>query len=903
MSIRLTKPICLFLLIAIAVSIRTRYFIPHSHDDLGWLMTVDEYYNQRVRNIFDSVIDALLHTPKTENPNILRKFVYSEVGFLKIYLEEHQDTKADKVAKIKQLIENNQWEFVNGGISQSDSACPHYEDIIENYFYGLSYLKRHFNRSSAGAWQLDPFGHSKALLYVSRLFGMKHSVINRIGDFKKIDMFKNHTLEFTYNFPNGLSQTTHVTTNHYSSPDGIGCDGDCDFSKFDKNTLDRFLNEFDARYAYDPYHLVGDDFQYQHAQNNFDYLDQVLGLYTDIRYSLLSDYLKDFDGKEKELTTFDGDFFVYDESNGDNWSGYFTTKPLLKNKIKKLGQTLRSFKNFYFSQIIKGNKTTFDEVNDLLSIAEDFGVLLHHDCITGTAKRATDDDYFKRIIDINDRITKIVAVYLKNAVQICDINTLVTDTEKCIINDIADNNEIYVYVFNSSNYSYENRLVKFTVVSKPDTTLKVQISGPDGNFSDVDSDVYSQGKYCDLLVRDNTSNFALTKYKIVYTQKSEKAFLSNSFKDNTTSVTISDIITDDGSEQSGVRNAILETDSWTIIIFDDNVVISSKLDPMLINSIYYEYLYSDSSGAYILKYDNEPDFKSYNRFYKATLTQGQFADTVFVKGDRVDLTITFDRNYQDLYELNSYVRNDDIFLDGIDVILNVKSFSVENSDFSTDSNGLFEMPRATSSKFENSVYPVASFIKLEDNSGQNLTVFVDRAEGGTSLEPGVVKLFIQRSTITDDYKGVDETVLVREDVSVTHRVLNSTKSAFDDRFVDIMNCIEQEPAKFYSLHKPANVLGSKNTSNQLSNINLRIVADFVDDKSFFVRVQNIHRRKKVTETYSYNDLLKQIYGEYKFEEVAFDYLFNGEGEQPSGSSDDLVSIEPLEFKSFIARAV
>jgi len=28
-----------------------------------------------------------------------------------------------------------------------------------------------------------------------------------------------------------------------------------------------------------------------------------------------------------DLKTFEEDFFVYEEGNGDSWSGYFTTKP------------------------------------------------------------------------------------------------------------------------------------------------------------------------------------------------------------------------------------------------------------------------------------------------------------------------------------------------------------------------------------------------------------------------------------------------------------------------------------------------------------------------------------------------------------------------------------------------
>lgn len=43
------------------------HLIPHSHDDVGWKETVDEYYNQgqiQVKQIYDSVVEALLENPK-----------------------------------------------------------------------------------------------------------------------------------------------------------------------------------------------------------------------------------------------------------------------------------------------------------------------------------------------------------------------------------------------------------------------------------------------------------------------------------------------------------------------------------------------------------------------------------------------------------------------------------------------------------------------------------------------------------------------------------------------------------------------------------------------------------------------------------------------------------------------
>ncbi len=40
---------------------------------------------------------------------------------------------------------------------------------------------------------------------------------------------------------------------------------------------------------------------------------------------------------------------------------------------------------------------------------EHFGVFLHHDAITGTAKRKVDEDYFKRIKEIETSLFKLLS--------------------------------------------------------------------------------------------------------------------------------------------------------------------------------------------------------------------------------------------------------------------------------------------------------------------------------------------------------------------------------------------------------------------------------------------------------------------------------------------------------------
>ena len=44
--------------------------------------------------------------------------------------------KPEMKAKFKKLVQNGQFEIVNGGWSSSDEACPSYEDLIDNEMLG-----------------------------------------------------------------------------------------------------------------------------------------------------------------------------------------------------------------------------------------------------------------------------------------------------------------------------------------------------------------------------------------------------------------------------------------------------------------------------------------------------------------------------------------------------------------------------------------------------------------------------------------------------------------------------------------------------------------------------------------------------------------------------------------------
>jgi alpha-mannosidase len=123
---------------------------PHSHDDVGWLKTVDEYFDGSRRDIqFTNVeveLTAVMHA-LLENP--ARTFSEVEMKFFSMWWEKQT---ADMKEKVRGLVQNGQLELINGGWSMHDEACPTYEDMIDNMMIGHNFILKEFGVKPRIGW-------------------------------------------------------------------------------------------------------------------------------------------------------------------------------------------------------------------------------------------------------------------------------------------------------------------------------------------------------------------------------------------------------------------------------------------------------------------------------------------------------------------------------------------------------------------------------------------------------------------------------------------------------------------------------------------------------------------------------------------------------------------------------
>lgn len=96
------------------------HLVPHTHDDVGWLKTVDEYYYGSNRTIQPAAVQYILDTViSTLYDNPARTFIYVEMAFFTRWWDQ-QDNQTR--SKVYHLVQNKQLEFINGGWCMNDEG-------------------------------------------------------------------------------------------------------------------------------------------------------------------------------------------------------------------------------------------------------------------------------------------------------------------------------------------------------------------------------------------------------------------------------------------------------------------------------------------------------------------------------------------------------------------------------------------------------------------------------------------------------------------------------------------------------------------------------------------------------------------------------------------------------------
>ncbi|XP_050556620.1 lysosomal alpha-mannosidase-like isoform X1 [Spodoptera frugiperda] len=457
------------------------HIVPHTHDDVGWLKTVDQYYygsrnniqKAGVQYILDSVVKELWESPK-------RRFIYVETAFFwKWWVRQPPSVQQ----KVRVLVSQGRLQMVGGAWSMNDEAASHYQSTIDQFTWGLRKLNDTFGQCGWPhvGWQIDPFGHSREFANLLSMMGYDGLFLGRIDYQDKRTRLLGKNMEMLWRGDDVLGKSSDIFTgvlyNTYSPPPGFCFDVLCsDEPIIDDATsplynvetkipvfLDYVKNQ--ARYYKTQNVIVtmGGDFTYQDASMWYINLDKLIkysnlkaardGLNISVFYSTPNCYLKSVKEANPTLPTKKDDFFPYASDPTAYWTGYFTSRPTTKFFEREGNNYLQTMKQLQvLADLDKHNEFVLNELKSAM------GVMQHHDAITGTEKQHVTHDY-ERLLNqaIDDAF--IIAKQAFNKMILKDsMRKPMFDFQRCHLNEsscqVSENSDNFVVtVYNPLGWS------------------------------------------------------------------------------------------------------------------------------------------------------------------------------------------------------------------------------------------------------------------------------------------------------------------------------------------------------------------------------------------------------------------------------------------------------------------
>ncbi|KAM3955163.1 lysosomal alpha-mannosidase isoform 2-T2 [Aphomia sociella] len=458
------------------------HIVPHTHDDVGWLKTVDQYYygsrnniqKAGVQYILDSVVKELWEDHK-------RRFIYVETAFFWKWWNLQSDVVKRKVHI---LVRQGRLQFVGGAWSMNDEAAAHYLSIIDQFTWGLKKLNDTFGSCGLPrvGWQIDPFGHSREFASLLAAMGYDGLFLGRIDYQDKYTRLRDKRMEMLWRGDDDLGKSSDIFTgvlyNTYSPPPGFCFDVLCSdepiiddpnspMYNVDKRVaafISRVQNMSESYFNNNILVTMGDDFNYQDAGMWFKNLDKLIK-YTNLKaakenlnvtlfYSTPNCYLKAVKDANPVLPTKQDDFFPYASDPNSYWTGYFSSRPTTKYFEREANDYLQMVKQLQvLTNLPEHNNAVLDELKSAM------GVMQHHDAVTGTEKQHVTHDY-ERMLDQAVEDALIIARQAFNKVSQGDPLKSVLSYDRCRLNETScptseKSKQFVVTVYNPLAYSVD----------------------------------------------------------------------------------------------------------------------------------------------------------------------------------------------------------------------------------------------------------------------------------------------------------------------------------------------------------------------------------------------------------------------------------------------------------------
>ncbi|CAG9856046.1 unnamed protein product [Phyllotreta striolata] len=776
------------------------HIIPHSHNDVGWVLTENQYFTGvgatiSVDNIITSVVQALKRSPK-------RKFTQVETAFFWQWWRKQSEKSKNEY---KNLVETGQIEIANGGFTMNDEACVHYQSTIDQFTRGLRILNDTLGPCGAPrvGWQIDPFGHSREQALIFRQLGFDGAFFARLDFNDRLKRIEEKRLDFLWKSSPNFNDSEifyAILKNHYGSPTGFCFDITCrdqpvndDPGSFDYNAdqvrslFIKVLEDFEPHLTTNNILIpMGGDFNYESAEEQYLNIDRLLKLFANdgkynVFYSTPSCYLKSVNNASPKLSVKTDDILPYADNEHAYWSGYFTSRPTIKrfertaNKILQANKQLRSvFK-------ILSSNTTADTDPHLDTLRDSVAVMQHHDAITGTESQAVTYNYVDMmnagIRSAEESIGLIIGTLLSKSQEKFDQLAFAS----CLLSNISicensSKDRFLVAVYNPLSKAVSHP------VALPVQNASYSVIGDDGEeIAAVDVlDAISDFGYVDsndgevspkelVFAAEDVPPMGLKLYYVTKKGGNNQTQPPEEFEE----------IAVDEDLVFGTKDLNFVLDAKT------NRLKSATMNGLTLNITQDFYYYPAAvgvinfvaSGAYLFRPESSTknaknitdDNPVLERQYR-----GNFVEEAHIRiNDWVKQIIRVYKgsgnNFIEFDWLVGPIEVPDSYLTGKEIINRFTVSGLNNSGvFYTDSNGRETMRRRRNERVDyeydptvepisSNYYPVTARIALRDEEKQlEVAVFNDRSQGGSSLHDGELELMVHRRLLVDDNRGVSE---------------------------------------------------------------------------------------------------------------------------------------------------
>ncbi|XP_048445534.1 probable alpha-mannosidase At5g13980 isoform X6 [Pyrus x bretschneideri] len=773
------------------------HLVPHTHDDVGWKKTVDQYY--------------------TGSNNSLQIF------FQRWWRDQTEATQNT----VKQLVSSGQLELINGGMCMHDEAASHYIDMIDQTTLGHRFIKQEFNVTPRIGWQIDPFGHSAVQAYLlGAEVGFDSLFFARIDYQDRAKRKHEKSLEVVWRGSKSLGSSAQVhifagafpenygppTNEFYFEVDDLSPIVQDDTDLSDYNVLER-VNDFVSAAISQANitrtnHIMwtmGSDFKYQYAHSWFLQMDKFIHYVNqdgrvNALYSTPSIYTDAKHATNEPWPIKTGDFFPYAEKENIYWTGYFTSRPALKGYVRMMsGYYLAARQLEFFKGMSKSGSKT-DSLADALAIAQ------HHDAVSGTERQHVADDYAKRLSIGYNEAEKVVAESLACMTESksrAGCENLLTKFQQCpLLNisycppseaDLSTGKSLVIVVYNSLGWKRKD-VVKIPVIN---TNIAVR----DSTGKEVESQLipllnasatirnYHVKAYLGKSLGD-TPSYWLAFSATVPPLGFSTYVISSATRKATTSegptVYRSEAGQNDTIEvgRGNLRLIYSGNDGQLTKYMNSRSLVKKRIKQS------FSYYAGDNGfvdlqaegeqraeGAYVFRPNGSYPIKSGGKVDHFTVLRGPLLDEVHQRINSWIYQVTRvykEKEHAEIEFIIGPIPIDDGV--GKDIVSKITTGMKTNKRFYTDSNGRDFIERIRDYRKDwdlevnqpvaGNYYPINLGIYTKDNNTE-LSVLVDRSVGGSSIVDGQLELMLHRRLLWDDDKGVaealNETVCIQDD--------------------------------------------------------------------------------------------------------------------------------------------